>query len=72
MGNTFFFPWEPALMVWLQSHLGSFGVTLASIFSMFGEEMATILVLGFCYWGWKKELGKFIGRNPAWPWWPTP
>ena len=63
MGNTFFFSWEPALMVWLQSHLGSFGVTLASFFSMFGEEMVTILVLGFCYWGWKKELGKFIGRN---------
>ena len=63
MGNTFFFTWEPALMVWLQSHLGSFGVTLATIFSMFGEEMATILVLGFCYWSWKKELGKFIGRN---------
>ena len=62
MGNTFFFGWEPALMVWLQSHLGSFGITLATIFSMFGEEMATILVLGFCYWGWKKELGKFIGQ----------
>ena len=52
MGNTFFFTWEPALMVWLQSHLGSLGITLA-----------TILVLGFCYWSWKKELGKFIGRN---------
>ncbi len=63
MGNTFFFTWEPALMVWLQSHLGSFGITLTTIFSMFGEEMATILVLGFCYWSWKKELGKFIGRN---------
>lgn len=63
MGNTFFFTWEPALMVWLQSHLGSFGITLATIFSMFGEEMASIVVLGFCYWSWKKELGKFIGRN---------
>ena len=63
MGSTFFFTWEPALMVYLQSHLGSFGITLATIFSMFGEEMATILVLGFCYWGVNKELGKFIGRN---------
>ena len=63
MDNTFFFSWEPALMVWLQSHLGAFGVTLATIFSLFGEEMATILVLGLCYWGWNKELGKFIGRN---------
>lgn len=63
MGNTFFFAWEPALMVWLQSHLGSFGITLATIFSMFGEEMASIVVMGFCYWAWNKELGKFIGRN---------
>ncbi len=63
MGNTFFFGWEPALMVWLQSHLGRFGIGLATVFSMFGEEMAIILVLGFCYWSWKKELGKFIGRN---------
>ena len=63
MGNTFFFAWEPALMVWLQSHLGSFGIGLATVFSMFGEEMATILLLGLCYWGYNKELGKFIGRN---------
>ena len=63
MGNTFFFAWEPALMAWLQSHLGSFGITLATVFSMFGEEMALILVMGFCYWAWNKELGKFIGRN---------
>ena len=63
MGNTFFFTWEPALMAWLQSHLGRFGIGLATVFSMFGEEMAIILVLGFCYWSWKKELGKFIGRN---------
>lgn len=65
MGNTFFFAWEPALMVWLQSHLGSFGITLATIFSMFGEEMASIVVMGFCYWAWNKELGKFIGRNAS-------
>ena len=63
MGNTFFFSWEPTFMVWLQSHLGTFGLTLAKIFSLFGEEMVTILVLGFTYWGVHKELGKFIGRN---------
>ena len=63
MGNTFFFTWEPTLMVWLQSHLGSFGIALASFFSMFGEEMALILIMGLCYWGLNKELGKFIGRN---------
>ena len=37
MGNTFFFTWEPALMAWLQSHLGRFGIGLATVFSMFGE-----------------------------------
>ena len=63
MGNTFFFAWEPALMAWIQSHLGTFGVTLATLFSMFGEEIATILIMGGCYWGLNKELGKFIGRN---------
>jgi len=63
MGNTFFFSWEPALMIWLQSHLGAFGIALATIFSMFGEETALILLLGVCYWGVHKELGKFIGRN---------
>ena len=63
MGNVFYLSWEPVLMAWLQSHLGAFGVTLATIFSMFGEEMASILVMGFCYWAYNKELGKFIGRN---------
>ena len=63
MGNTFFYAWEPALMVWLQSHLGSFGLSLASFFSLFGEEMALVLVMGFCYWSYNKELGKFIGRS---------
>ena len=63
MGNTFFFSWESALMVWLQSHLGSVGIALASFFSLFGEEMMSVVVMGFCYWSFNKELGKFIGRN---------
>ncbi len=61
--SPFYFPWEASLMIWIQSHMGPFAVRLAGFFTMFGEEMATILVLGFCYWSWKKELGKFIGRN---------
>ena len=51
-GNTFFFDWEVALMVWLQAHLGSFGAKLASLFSAFGEELACFVVLGFVYWCW--------------------
>ena len=63
MGNVFYFDWEVALMLWLQAHLGSFGVKLASLCSAFGEEMILILVMGFCYWCWNKELGVFIGTN---------
>lgn len=63
MGNTFFFDWEVSLMLWLQAHMGAFGTTLASLLSAFGEEMILILVMGFCYWCWNKELGVFIGVN---------
>ena len=63
MGNTFYFDWEVQLMLWLQAHLGDFGMKLVSLFSAFGEEMLLILVMGFCYWCWNKELGVFIGTN---------
>ena len=63
MGNVFFFDWEVNLMLWLQAHLGSFGVKFASLCSSLGEEMVLILVMGFCYWCWNKELGVFIGVN---------
>jgi undecaprenyl-diphosphatase len=62
-GTTFFFDWETALMVWLQAHMGGFAVTLASFFSMFGETLVSVAVLGFVYWCWDKEFGQFIGIN---------
>ena len=62
-GNTFFFEWEVSLMVWLQAHLGAFGAALASLLSAFGEELACVAVLGFVYWCWDKEFGRFIGLN---------
>ena len=63
MGNTFYFEWEVALMEFIQAHLGSFGVKLANIFSMFGEEMFLVLILGFVYWCWDKKVGRIIGLN---------
>ena len=63
MGNIFYFDWEVSLMLWIQAHLGDFGVKLASLCSSLGEEMVLILVMGFCYWCWNKELGIFIGIN---------
>lgn len=62
-GNTFFFDWEVSLMAFLQSHMGSFGATLASILSTFGEELVMIAILGFIYWCYDKKFGKFIALN---------
>ena len=62
-GNTFFFDWEVALMVWLQAHLGAAGAAVASFLSMFGETLVCVGVLGFLYWCYDKEYGKFVGLN---------
>ena len=63
VGSTFFFDWEVALMVWLQARLGAAGTAIASVFSMFGEELACVAVLGFLYWCYDKKFGKFVGLN---------
>jgi len=62
-GSTFFFDWEVALMVWLQAHLGAVGTAIASFLSMFGEQLVCVAVLGFLYWCYDKEFGKFVGLN---------
>ena len=63
MGNTFYFDWEVTLMEWLQQFLGTVGVYLGSFFTMFGEELALTAMLGFLYWCYDKEYGKYIGTN---------
>ena len=63
MGNTFYFGWEVALMEAIQSHLGELGAKIASIISMFGEELVLVLLLGFVYWCWDKKVGRIIGLN---------
>ena len=62
-GNTFFFQWEISLMQALQAHMGSVGRALAGFFTMFGEEMLLIVVLGFLYWCYDKKFGKLVGIN---------
>lgn len=62
-GNTFYFWFEPRFMEWLQRTLGDFGGILAKIFTIFGEEIILIALLGFIYWCWDKEFGKIIGVN---------
>lgn len=62
-GNTFYFWFEPRFMEWLQQTFGEVGGLLARFFTMFGEELILIAILGFIYWCWDKEYGKIIGVN---------
>ena len=62
-GSTFFFPWEVSLMEWLQAHVGGAGISIISLFSMFGEELMLILILGFVYWSFDKKLGRTMGLS---------
>ena len=63
VGNTFYFQWEVSLIIWLQAHMGSFGTTLASVLSEFGEELVCVVVIGFLYWCYDKRFGRFVGLN---------
>lgn len=62
-GNRFFLDWEIALMEWLQAKLSAGAIGALSQLSMFGEELMLIVVMGFFYWCYDKEIGKFIGVN---------
>ena len=63
VGNTFFFQWEVQLMSWLQANISGVGLSVISFFSMFGEEMFLVLILGFLYWSFSKEMGKSVGLS---------
>lgn len=63
MGNTFYFEWEPVLMAWIQSFLGDIGVAACTFFTFFGQETLMILVLGFFYFYYDKEIARKLGLN---------
>ena len=60
---TFAFPWEIIIITWLQSIDNPLLVGLAGFITEFGEETFLILILGFIYWCWNKEMGKYAGLN---------
>ncbi len=62
-GNLFYLNWELTLMEWLQAHLPSGLIGAISLLSMFGEEMLMVAIMGFLYWSYDKEFGKFVGLN---------
>lgn len=57
MGHVFSFDWEIALMELLQ-RVGSAGDTVAAFFTLFGEEVLLIGVLGLIYWGINKHWAR--------------
>jgi membrane-associated phospholipid phosphatase len=63
MGNEFFFDWEPVFMEKLQSHIGSFGTSLMSFFSAFGEEVILIAFMCVLYFIVDKEAAKYVARR---------
>ena len=63
MELSFSFPWEALLIQWLQAHMGPAAVTLAAAVTLLGDQLATVGILGFLYWCWDKEYGRFVGLN---------
>ena len=62
MGNVFYFTWEISLMENLQRVIPGWLMTGISQFSLFGEEVALILIMGLIYWCLDKRVGKYIGE----------
>ena len=64
-GNTFYFDWEVAAQAVLNSSIADNKILteIVSFFTMFGEELVLIAVLGFLYWCYDKKFGKFVGTN---------
>ena len=61
MGNSFWFSWEPGVITFLQSRVTPLLQKFFEAITFFGDEYAIILIIGFLYWGYKKDLGKRIG-----------
>ena len=61
MGNAFWFSWEPRVIIFLQSRVTPLSQKIFESITFFGDEYAMILIIGFLYWGYKKELGRKIG-----------
>ena len=63
MELSFSFPWETALMAWLQARMGPGAVTVAALLSMLGEQVPVVAVFAFLYWCYDKKSGKFLAVN---------
>ena len=57
------FAWEVNLIAFLQEHMGVVGEYFAVLFTLCGEQLAAVLVLGFLYWCYDKELARRVGMT---------
>ena len=55
MGRTLFFDWEVQFIQWLQSMSSPVIDTIAKVFTMMGDEILLILLLGYTYWCYDKK-----------------
>lgn len=62
-GFDFAFSWEIPFMAFLQAHLGTVGEYLAVLFTMFGEQLVVVALLGYLYWCYDKKLAKKVGAS---------
>ena len=63
MGNTFYFDWEVILIEWVQNGMGSFGTTLAKMFSFIGGETMSLLLLIIMLFCYRKASGKRVAMT---------
>lgn len=61
MGNAFWFEWEPQVILFLQDKITPILQSIFEAITFLGDEYAMILIIGFLYWGYKKDLGKKVG-----------
>lgn len=60
MERAFWFEWEIELIKNIQSIVTPTLQKIFEIITFFGDVYAMILIIGFLYWGYKKELGKKV------------
>ena len=65
MGVVFQFPWEVALIEFFQNAIANNSILHAILvfFTQFGEESMGVLVIGFFYWSYNKDIGRDVGLN---------
>ncbi|MBR2974694.1 MAG: phosphatase PAP2 family protein [Clostridia bacterium] len=64
-GTVWFWEFEKQFILWLQSlgGEGSLIYYLMNFFTLFGEEIVIIAVMGVIYWGLDKNKGEMIGAS---------